>query len=331
MILDIHAHFYPQAYIDALETYGDNEQVGLLRNKHSDPVILFEGIQYFPLTPKFYDVDSRLKTMDDARVDMQAISIGPPMVYWMPPSQSLELCRIANNGIADIVKKYPHRFIGVGVVPLHDSKLAVEELKRTILDLGFKMVTIPTNVNSIQLDDSRFEEFYSAVEQLDVPIFVHPLTPTGIEKLVEYRLDIIVGFPFDTTISICRLIMGGVLKRFPRLKFCFAHVGGAIPFLASRLERGFQTFPVCRTKISGSTTPYLEKMYLDSAAFSDSPLFSGIGLVGTEKILFGTDSPFLGDTLADYIQRIENLSFLPSSAKKDILGGNSRRFLKLGS
>ncbi len=326
MVVDVHAHLYPRPFMEALAAHGPAHGVRLTAD--APPFLCFEGITYWRYTDAFHDVDARLALMDRAGVDTQYLSLGPPMVYWAPPEVGLALSRIHNDEIAKVGRAHPDRFVGFAAVPLQDPARAIAELDRAV-DLGLRGVGIGSNVHGRPLDDKDFWPFYERAETLDLPIFIHPINPLGQPAIHDYRLDLIVGFPMDTTIAAVRLIYGGVLERFPRLRICLAHLGGALPFLRERVIIGYQVGAVfgAGIKITKSPDAYLERFWLDSVSYYDPAMVCGIAAVGVDRIVMGSDAPFAVGDLARSVESIRALTFLPARDRARILGENAVAFL----
>ena len=201
------------------------------------------GAKAGPITPDFFDIDVRVDRITETRVDMQILSSPHPGVDRFSPEESAEMSRVINNGIAKAVRQYPKRFQGIAMLPLIDTRLALRELDRAILELGLKGMCMLTNVAGKTSDSDFLLPVYERAQQLGVPIFIHPTTPLGAQVMQEWRLAIILGFEFDIVLSATRLAYAGVLDRFPELRFVISHLGAGIPFLAGRIDRGYHDPP----------------------------------------------------------------------------------------
>jgi len=327
MIVDLHAHLYPRPFMQALATSGPAHGVRLTGD--APPVLCFEGIDFWRYTQSFWDVEGRLKQMDAAGVDVQVLSLGPPMIYWAPPELGAILSRVYNDEIAKVTAAHRDRLVGFAAVPLQDPMRAVAELERAV-GLGLRGVGIGSNVQGRQLDHPDLLPFYERVQALDLPIFIHPINPAGHPDIHDYRLDLVVGFPTDTTIAAVRLVYAGVLERFPRLRICLAHLGGTLPFLRERIAIGYRvgrqhfgaTIPIAQ-----SPERYLERFWLDSVSYYEPALAAGIACVGVEHIVMGSDAPFAIGDLARSVDSIRGLTMLPARDRARILGPNALAFL----
>ena len=196
---------------------------------------------------------------------------------------------------------------------------------------------IDTNIDGQQLDSPDLFPFYEAVQSLDVPIFVHPFNPPSHDSPTKYRLDISVGFPFETCIAIGNIIYGGVLEKYPKLRFCFSHLGGAVPFLRERMEAGYKVFPACSRNIPKPPSEYLKLMYFDTAGKSGvtppsfhKPAFQcAFEATGSDRLLLGTDHPFGKGNMVNAVRFIEELDFLSQEDKEKILSNNAINLLGL--
>ena len=190
------------------------------------------GVSFFTFLPDFFDLDVRLEQMAAAAVDMQVLSLGPPMVYWAEPELGAELCRAFNDEIASIVRRHPDKFVALAAAPLQDVDAAIAEMGRAARELDLRGVMIPTVVGMKEVDSPEFIPFYEAAAEMGLPLFVHPMPRPGPEglRLRDYRLDVTVGFVMDTTLAATRLVLSGIIPKLPELNVMLTHLGGTIPF-----------------------------------------------------------------------------------------------------
>lgn len=270
--------------------------------------------------------------MAEAGVDLSVLSC---LLGW---SASLEECRFINEDLATIQKKYPHQFIGLAQAPILDGKMALDELRRAITELGLHGVTITSQVKGLPLDSPKLYDFFETVCMLDVPVFVHPaLVPTGYEHLQDYDLPRVLGREVDLTVATTRLIAGGMFDRFPDLKIVMAHFGGGIAAVKDRLIAKGYRFGSLKKPFGD----YYDMIYFDMAGFEGGTTALHCALEGIrpERLVFASDYPqdFTGvntDTgrgmteLKNYIEAIRRLT-LDEAAKNKILGGTAAQLLKL--
>lgn len=325
-IIDMHAHFFPPAFIDALQRLG-GDSVSL--ELHGDTYELtFENRPFAHFTPLFYDVDTRLRAMDDAGVATQAVSVGPPMVFWADADVALELSRIYNDEIAELHRAHPDRFLPVAAVPAQDAPRAAAEARRAVEDLGHRMVLLGTNIAGTTLDDPVLEELHAEVDRLDVPYFVHPINPGRVETRTNFRLDLSVAFPTDTTLTAARVILSGLLDRYPRLRFLWSHLGGSLPYLFDRIAHTVAHFPGAQNDASEPLDAYLDRYRFDTVVYSDRCLGWGVDFAGADRLVFGTDAPYFGDSTSLLLDIVTSTQHLSATQRQGVLRDNALAFLE---
>lgn len=325
MNIDFHCHLYPEEYLKKLEaSKGD---VRIETNAKGEKIILSMGSRAGPVTEEFFDSEVRLERIKQHRVDMQVLSTPHPGVDRFSPAESAEMSRIINDGLAKVVKKYPKNFQALAMLPLIDTKLALRELDRTVLDLGLKGMCMLTNVAGKTLDADFLQPVYERAQALGIPIFIHPTTPLGAQVMQEWRLAIILGFEFDIMLSATRLAYSGVLERFPELHFVISHLGAGIPFVAGRIDRGYHD-PTCGIKTKKPTSAYLKDLYCDTVSFYQPALKMAYRFYGAERMVLGSDFPLLIGDLPAAVPSIEEMD-ITREEKEKILGQNVQRLLKL--
>lgn len=327
MIIDVHAHYVPRSFLEAIEKEGAPYGASLRRDG-GNPTILLAGRPYGPITRHYYETKPRLAEMDKAGVDMQVLSLNPPMVYWADAGLGTRLARLYNDELAAAVAGRPDRLAGLATVPLQDVPAAVAELERAIRQLGLRGVYIGSNVCGKELDHPDLLPFFAQAEALRAPVFIHPIDVLGGERLGSYYLHNGLGNPFDTAVAAARLIFGGILDRFPRLQVCLAHAGGALPYLIGRLDRVYRVRKEAREKIRRPPTTYLRRLYYDTITHHGPALRYLVGLMGADRVALGSDYRFdmgLSDP-AGPVRAVRQLSRTDRSA---ILGGVAARLLKL--
>jgi len=281
--------------------------------------------------PKLSDIATRLRDMDRMRIDVQAVSPSPSQYYYYAdPDFGLALARDINDRIAEIAAAHPSRFVGMGTVPLQDAKLAAKELERCVKKLGMRGVEIGTNVNGIDLADKRLglDRFFAKAQELGVVIFLHPMGFTHADRMTDYYFNNIIGNPLESTLAVSHLIFGGVLDRYPRLKFCVAHAGGYLAHYHARMDHGWKVRPDARTTVRKKPSSYLKKFFFDTITFDAGLLESLVGRYGAKQVLMGSDYPFdMGED--DPVRLVESVTGLSAEERNLILGGNAARLLKI--
>jgi aminocarboxymuconate-semialdehyde decarboxylase len=283
--------------------------------------------------PKLSSIEVRLKDMDAMGIDIQAVSPAPQQTYyWTDPGEGQELARMVNQRLAEIVAKWPERFVALGTVPLQDSGLAVSELTHCVKTLGLRGVEINPSVNGMDLTDSRLalEKFFAKAQELDVVIFMHPVGFTQGERLMDHYFNNVIGNPLETTVAASHLIFDGVMERHPRLKVVLPHAGGYLAHYWARMDHAWKARPDCHTIIKKKPTSYLEKFYFDTITFDRAMLKNMIERYGAEQVVLGTDYPYdMG--MEHPVEFIDGVKGLSARDKGRIMGGNAARLLGISA
>jgi aminocarboxymuconate-semialdehyde decarboxylase len=247
---------------------------------------------------KMSDLDENLSDLHAAGLDMGILQPTQTLFfYWAEPSAASELSRMVNEYTAKEVRRYPEKFVGLATVPLQDTNVAVRELSHAVKKLGLRGVVTGSNVNGHGFDEEAFLPFFEKVEELDVPIFIHPNNPAGVERVRKYYLANFLGLPLETAIAAAQLVFGGVLDRFPRLKICLSHAGGVLPFLIGRLEHGQSVRPEARDHYQHPFPYYLKNIYVDTITFRADTLRFVLEIMDPGHVFMGTDYPYdMADT-----------------------------------
>ncbi|WP_256301605.1 amidohydrolase family protein [Haloarchaeobius salinus] len=310
--IDVHNHYYPENYLDALD---DSEgSYSLSSDEAGRDVIVSNGSRVVTLTPPMTDLAVRKRHMADAGIDQQLLSVSIPNIDFLEGEAALELAQVSNDAYAEIQKNHDE-FYGLACVPLRTPELAVEEARRAIEDLGLKGINIGSNINNQPLTANRFRQFFEAVDELDVPLYIHPMPPANVDTMQEHRLAPLVGFENDLTLAITRLIFDGVLEEFD-LDIHVSHLGGTIPFLVERLNNGYQAYPECRENISKKPEQYLREIYYDTVSFHEPALVCTMESVGADQLLLGSDYPHVIGDINRAKADIENLEISHSDRMK---------------
>jgi aminocarboxymuconate-semialdehyde decarboxylase len=325
MIIDFHNHFYPPEYIEAIKKGPSNVRVTY--DADDNPLLHYPG-DYNILVPGHRDIDFREKELEKAGVDMQILTFTTPGTQIETPKRSRELARMVNDGFAKIMDERRGRFTALATLPMNDPDASSVEVERVLKDLGFGGVMVYSNINGVALSDPRFWPMYEKANELNAVFYIHPNFPVGVEAMTEYWLMPLVGFTFDTTLAAAKLVFSGVVETFPRIKWVLAHLGGAIPYLAERLDRGYYAFKECREHISQPPSEYLRNFYYDSVNFDVKALKLAVDFAGADHILAGSDYPHQIGSLKQMVESIESLD-VSEEEKAGMLGGNAKKLLEI--
>jgi aminocarboxymuconate-semialdehyde decarboxylase len=329
--IDVHAHYVPQECIGEVKG-SDGRAYGLRITQEGSRQVPYTGNARnvgFE-TEQIYSIQRRLKDMSTQTVDMQVLSVPPFFFFYaIEPAQSLELCRKINDAFAETVRNYPNRFVALANLPMQEPQMAAQELERSVRQLGLRGAEICSNINGKNLDDKSLAPFYAKLQELDVPVFIHPSNVLGSDRLRGYHLQNLIGNPSDTAVAAASLIFGGVLKEFPRLKFYLAHGGGSCPFIRGRWDHGWQVRPEARANIDRPPSDYFRLLCFDSLVHSVPALNYLVETVGPGRVMMGSDYPFdMGDK--NPVTDIAALPHLSDDQKEMIFGDNAAALFKIG-
>lgn len=323
MVIDFHNHFYPQAYIDALRSGSSRVQVTI--DGDGNPVLHYPG-DYNIAVRGHRDIEYRDGVLREHGVDRQVLSLTTPGTHVEEPALAVKLAAMVNDGFAAITRDRGERFSAVATLPLSDPAASAKELERACRQLGFCGAMVFSNINGLALSDERFWPVWEVANDLAAVIHIHPTSPVGVEAMQDFWLMPLVGFPLDTTLAAAKLVFAGVARRFPRIKWILGHLGGAIPYLVERLDRGYHAFKECRTNIDRPPSEYLKEFYYDSVNFDVRALQVAVDFAGADHILAGSDYPHQIGSLQKMLDSIGALK-ISDAARAAILGGNAARLL----
>ncbi len=324
--IDIHTHILPENIPNFREKFGYGGFISLDHHKPCCAKMMMDDKFFREVEDNCWSAEARMKECDHQYVDVQVLSTVPVMFsYWAKPEDTLEVAKFLNDHIADIVDRYPTRFVGLGTLPMQAPELAIQELKRC-KEIGLKGIQIGTHINDWNLDTPELFPIFEACQELDMAIFVHPWDMMGKDKMGKYWLPWLVGMPAESSLAICSMIFGGVFERLPNLRVAFAHGGGSFPATIGRIEHGFNVRPDL-VAVDNPVNPreYLGKFYLDSLVHDPKMLDYLVGLVGADKIALGTDYPFpLGE-----LEPGELIKSMPydNATKERLLSGSALEWL----
>lgn len=331
MKIDIHTHILPKNWPDLRERYGYGGWIRLDHHCAGCARMMMDDRFFREIESNCWDPGVRMSECDVHRVDVQVLSTVPVMFgYWARPEHTHDLSKLLNDHLAETVAVAPHRFVGLGTVPLQDTDRSIEELERCMKELGMAGVEIGTHVNGAGLDDAAFEPFWEACQDLGAAVFVHPWDMMGKDRLSNFWLPWLVSMPAETSQAICSMMMGGVLERFPRLRVAFAHGGGSFPATLGRIDHGFDVRPdLCQTQTTTRPSALLDRIYVDTLVHDPRVLRYLLDVLGEQRLALGSDYPFpLGELEPGTM--IEGMD-LPASTKERLLSGTALEWLGLSA
>lgn len=333
MMIDVFAHILPPKYLEAREKKAVS---GWASAKAS---------RWVKAVPTLSDLDIRFGIMDQYQDLLQVLTVAaPPLETITKPEDAVELARIANDEMAELVLKYPERFVAaIACLPLNDIDATLEEIDRTINDLRFRGIQIFTDVNGKPLDSPEFLPIYEKMAYYDLPILIHPRREAIVpdyegEKESKYLVWNRLSWPHATSMAMLRLAGSGVLEHYPNLKFITHHAGGTVPYLITRISllgefnemrMGFRY----EQHLTKTIPDYLRMFYNDTAVYGNTPsLMCAYAFCGADHLLFASDMPFDSQTgyrlVRETIRSIEEMDITDTERKK-IFEDNARRLLRL--
>lgn len=324
--IDIFCHVLPLKYKEAL-----------LR-KTSRPSYYLDVTRALPALS---DLDIHFRAMDKYPGYRQVLSIGaPPLELVLSPRDATELSRIGNDELAELLNRYPDRFVAaIASLPMNDVDASLSELQRTITELKFKGVQIYSSINRKPLDRPEFLGIYELLSRYDAPLFLHPIRDRDVpdypdEILAKYSAYVQFGWPYETTMAMTRLVLSGIMEKYPNLKVVVHHCGAMLPFFAKRTALGVPEAGGVM-ELTGPPLEYYKRFYGDTVLGGDtSALMCGYAFFGADHMVFASDYPYPGGAaradiaLGEVIKSVENMN-ITEEEKIKIFSKNARRLLKL--
>ena len=324
-VVDVHNHFYPPEYLDALRS--GESVVRVTTDRDGNPLLHYPG-DYNVAVRGHRDIDYRQDVLEREGVTTQVLTLTTPGTHVESPARAVQLACLVNDAFARIVADRAPRFAALATLPLNDPRASVTELRRAVEELRLPGVMLFSNVNGVPLSDERFWPLYEAADGLGAVLHIHPTSPVGVEAMTEYWLMPLVGFPFDTTLAAAKLVFSGVVDRHPNIRWVLTHMGGAIPYLAERLDRGYRAFADCRAHTSRPPSETLKQCYFDTVNFNPSAMRLALEFAGEDHLLAGSDYPHQIGSIPLMLESIERFG-VDGRVKQKILGANAARLLGL--
>ena len=319
MRIDAHAHLALRDYFEQLQQLpGMTVQPGL----PGVQMMRRGGTTFLPVREAWFDEADGLRDMDRKSIDLRIVSLSTPNVYPFTGATQTEVARRTNDALMALCRRYPGRYRAVISLPLANMDASLRELDRVRDDTEVVGVLIGSNIEGVPLSDPALEPVWARLSALRIPVFEHPMHAAFADAMQEYELPLRIGFMMDTQLAVARMLYAGVFERHPDFPFIVAHTGGGVLTLLERLDNGYRFYPDCQKNISRLPSEFAARFHYDTCSFFGPALMMAHGMFGAERLLFGTDYPFI-DVGPDHVETLP----LPAAEKALIFGGNASRLL----
>jgi len=307
-VIDVHTHMLSETWLELLRRHGAPRYE--VRPSQDAPYGIFlEGAPFMTPQPGHWDYRRRIREMNRARVDLAIVSLTCPNVYFGGAEVSLAAARAVNDEMAEAQAAYPGRIRFLASLPWEYPESAVGELERACTR-GAVGVMVLANVAGLSLTDPRFAPIWQAIDARGLPVLVHPSAPAGtpVLDLRAFNLIASVGFMFDTTLAVGRMIFDGFLDRYRRLRIIAAHAGATLPYLVGRLDICFDKMNAARVKIARRPSHYLRRIWYDAVTYTDDALRLCLKVGGEDRVLYGSDYPHNIGDMPGILRRVNALA-----------------------
>jgi aminocarboxymuconate-semialdehyde decarboxylase len=326
-VIDVHTHMLTPRWLEMLAEHGGEHLAFKINPATGKKCIFKDGAPFMTPTPPMSDYDLRIRKMNEAKVDVAIVSLTCPNVFFGTGEISLAAAKDNNDSMAAAKTQYPDRIRWFASLPWQFPELAVAELDRALAQ-GASGVVVLGNIAGKPLTDPQFAPVWRAIDDKSLPVFIHPTAPPGIGEMGmnQFNLTPPLGFTFDTSLAVARLILDGFLDRHPNLKIIAGHGGGTIPYLAGRMDFCWDNHPGAREKTKQRPTEYLKRVYADAVLFRQDALEMCVSVFGQDNVMYGSDYPHAIGDMVGCLGRVDSLS----AAQRDkVRGRNAERIFAL--
>ena len=321
--IDTHTHFVPREIPSAPERNPLWPSIELRGS--GDAAVMVGGKVFRAIDSRSWDAGRRLQDMAADDIVMQVVSPMPELLsHWFPAGDADALCRHVNEGIAALCGAHQRHFIGIGMVPMQDTALAVRRLEE-VASLGLRGIEIGTHINGIALGDARLHDVYAAAEQAGLTVMIHPLHPLGLDRMGgRPELAAVAAFPLETAFAAVSLMTHGIAERFPRLRLLLSHGGGALPWILPRLQHARTIGPPLNSLFPADPAEMVKAFHYDTILYDQDALEYLAGKVGRDRLVIGSDYPFTikQDRPAEFAERALGMA-------REIFAANARHLFGL--
>tara|TARA_B100000315_G_C14586541_1_gene593328 strand:- start:1051 stop:2031 length:981 start_codon:yes stop_codon:yes gene_type:complete len=311
-VIDVHTHMLNDRWLSSILEHGGRYS---LKELGGQRVIHYDGAPFMTLMDPMFDYAQRITDMDKAGVDLAVVSLTCPSVYWGGEEVSTATAQMMNDDMSDQQSTYPDRIRWFATLPWQYPERAIAELERAC-EKGAVGVFVSASITGMSLTNPAIASIWEAIDQRELPVLVHPGAPPGISEMdmEKYNLAFSVGFMFDTTLAISRMIFDGFFDRYQKVKIIACHAGGTLPYIVGRLDTAFDNMPPCREVISERPSTYYERLYFDSIAYTQEALELCLHVSGSDRLLYGSDYPHNVGDMPGCLAKVDALA--PDIAEK---------------
>ncbi len=314
MIIDVHAHYFRNEYLDRIDRFKGSHATSFLRRKNR-------------ISNGAADVEAQLGLMDRAKINVQVLSISNHFPYFTDETDAVSMARLANDLYAELVHQHPKRFAAFACIPLPHLRASLDEMRRGLDELGMLGVTAGTSVLGKSIADPAFDAFWGELNRRKSPLFLHPVGASAGSQMIEAsKLTWPIGAPLEDTVCLLQLMQGNIAQRFPDVRVILPHLGGFAPFLMARLDELQDRFLPTSAPLPSVQA---KTFWYDTVNAHRWALRCARETVGPERLLLGTDYPFwVGDAFVLAVDYVSQAELLAEDVGL-ILGGNAQKLFGL--
>lgn len=325
MIVDCHCHWYPAAFFEALLTRKSYPRAQ--RDSAGGYLLELAPKASLPVGRHMVDLDLIVERMAGAGIDILVSSSAPlALVDSFPPDEAGELALLLNEEQAEASRSYPNRYFGLATLPMQEPARATEVLDDAVRRLGLRGACIGSNINTRPIPAEECWPVYRRLEQLDMPLFLHPTSSIMRDRLEDFGLEYLVGYVLDTSIAVLRLVFSRVLENYPKLRIVHPHLGGVLPYLAGRIDLEYLAPWAGNEELPRPPSEYVRRCYTDTAANNPAALQLAKDFYGLDHLLFASDYPWWSPNLSVDLIRTN----LPEADQDIVFEQSARQLLRLG-
>jgi aminocarboxymuconate-semialdehyde decarboxylase len=319
-VYDCQAHWYPPGFFELCL-----ERTTFPRCRRDGDGYRFElGPETFvPFSGPMIDLDQLLELMAGNGIDVLVSSSEPLSVTGWQVGEAAEAARVLNDEKAGAQQRHPDQFVGLATLPLQDPERALEELERSVSELGLGGVCLPSNIQGSPITGPALMPLYERIEELGVPLVLHPTASIARERLPDYGLDYVIGYMLDTSVAALNLVFSGTVQRCPDLKIVHPHLGAVLPYLAGRIDFEYKTPWAGNEELPEPPSEYLRRFWTDAVSETPGSLRMALDFYGEDRVLFGTDFPWWKPERAvDFVG-----SVLDEDERRKVMSTNAKALL----